>query len=293
MEKVREKSTYLVWTVWICVGILVIAIGVLAFLEARSAQKQRSMEDTQPAAPRPAETETTLPAETEPTLPILDLPENPYGPEDFGYRGRYLTCTAGPCMLGIDVSAWQEEINWPLVKAAGMDFAMIRLAWRGSSEGGIFADERAVENYTGAKAAGVQVGGYFFSQAITPEEAVEEAEFLLDMIGGWEFDLPIVFDWEFAGGPRTDGMDARAITDCAKAFCQTIETAGYDAMIYFNPHMAYYQIYLEELKQYDFWLAMWETDMEFPYKVNMWQYTDQGSVPGIEGSVDLDIYFFE
>ena len=292
MEQTRQKSTYLLWAVWICAAILLATVGLLIYLEVQSA-RMAALEENAPPQTQPAvtEPEITEPVVTEPTLPILDLPENPYGPEDFGYRGRYLTCNAGSCMLGIDVSAWQEEINWTLVKAVGMDFAMIRLAWRGSSEGRIEADSCAVANYEGAKAAGVKVGGYFFSQAITPEEAVEEAEFLLEIIDGWEMDLPIVYDWEFAGGPRTDGMDARAITDCAKAFCQTIEAAGYDAMVYFNPHMAYYDIYLEELKEYDFWLAMWDADMVFPYQVDMWQYTDQGSVAGIEGNVDLDIYF--
>lgn len=291
MEKTPEKSTYLKWTVWICAGVLVLAVGLLAFLEVAAAQKRKSMQDPQSAEPQTSETEITQPENTEETLPILDLPENPYGTGDFINEGGYLTCTAGKSMRGVDVSAWQEEIDWPQVKEAGIEFAMIRLAWRGSSEGGIFADQQAVRNYEGAKAAGVQVGGYFFSQAITPEEAVEEAEYLLAMIEGWEFDLPIVYDWEFAGGPRTDGMDARGITECAKAFCSTIVEAGYQPMIYFNPHMAYYQIYLEELEEYGFWLAMWKEEMDFPYKVNMWQYTDQGFVPGIEGNVDLDIYF--
>lgn len=291
MEKTREKRIYLKWAVWICAGVLALALGALVFLEVAAARKQRSMAQTEPTQPETSETESTQPEQTEPTLPVLNIPKGPYGPEDFGYQEQYRICTAGPCLVGIDVSAWQEDIDWPQVKAAGIEFAMIRLAWRGSSEGGIFIDQRAIENYEGAKAAGLQVGGYFFSQAITPEEAVEEAQFLLAMIEGWEFDLPIVFDWEFAGGPRTDGMEARDITECAKAFCRTIEEAGYDAMLYFNPHMAYHQIYLEELEEYGFWLAMWKEEMDFPYKVDMWQYTDQGSVPGIEGNVDLDIYF--
>lgn len=298
-QKTRNQRVWLVIGVWVAAVALVVAIGVLVFLEiysarARQAQQNAALSESVADSVQMEPAEEAVPEQTEETtayIPESVLPLNPYTGEDFGYRGRYLTCTTGPCLLGIDVSFWQGDINWSLVKAAGMEFAMIRLAWRGSDEGHIEADSYAAINYEGAKQAGVQLGGYFFSQAITPEEAVEEAEFVLEMIKDWKFEMPIVFDWEFAGGARTVGMDARAITDCAKAFCQTIEDAGYDAMIYFNPDAAENNLYLEELKDYGFWLAMWDTEMDFPYRVNMWQYTDSGSVPGIYGNVDLDIYF--
>lgn len=290
MKNTQDISKKLKWTLWLCVGVLILALGLLAALELHGAKKRSSLEQTQPTESQSEETQATQPEQTEPTLPVLDIPKSPYGPEDFGFQEQYRVCTAGPCMVGIDVSAWQENVDWTQVKEAGIEFVMIRLAWRGSSEGGIFEDQLAAEHYEGAKAAGLKVGGYFFSQAITPQEAVEEAEFLLSMVEDWQIDLPLAFDWEFAGGPRTDGMDAQGITDCAKAFCQTIEAAGFDSMIYFNPHMAYYQIDLETLEEYGLWLAMWDSEMTFPYKVNMWQYTDQGSVPGIAGNVDLDLY---
>ena len=135
------------------------------------------------------------------------------------------------------------------------------------------------------------VGAYFFSQAVTPEEAVEEAQFILDMIQDWKLDMPIVFDWEDAGGTRPVGMDPRTLTDCAKAFCQTIEDAGYEAMVYTNWNQAFYDYYLEELTDYGLWLAMYEAEMVFPYKIDMWQYSCTGSVPGINGDVDLNIFF--
>ena len=291
MEHSRNRRKYLAVTAWICAGILFLSLCALVVLELGAVKQRWEAQHQEDPEIQPSSSVATEPIITEPTLPILDLPANPYGPEDFGSIGPYRALKAGKCMLGIDVSAWQEEIQWPMVKAAGMEFAMIRMAWRGSSEGKISADNRAVENYYGTKAAGILVGGYFFSQAITPEEAVEEAEFLLDMIDGWELDMPIVYDWEFAGGPRTDGMDYDAITACALAFCETVEAAGYPVMVYFNPHMAYYQIDLEALEKYGFWLAMWSEEMTFPYKVDMWQYTDRGSVAGIETDVDLDIYF--
>ncbi len=237
--------------------------------------------------PQPTEQMAAAPA---PTEPLLDLELSTLTPADFAYRGQYRTCTAVPCKIGIDVSAWQNEINWTLVGDVGMEFAMIRMAWRGNTEGSIQEDAYARANYQGAKEAGLEVGAYFFSQAITPEEAVEEAEFLLEMIQDWQIDMPIVFDWERSGN-RTADTDARTVTDCAKAFCQTIEEAGYEAMVYFNLRQAYHEMYLEELDQYGFWLAQYNEEITFPYAIDMWQYTSSGSVLGVNTSVDLNLWF--
>lgn len=287
-QKTKKKASPLVWATWICAAVCLALVITLAVMILNQTPYQADRE-TEPTPP-PTEEETQAPTEAGFAYPILDLPENPYTEEDFDYEGRFLTCTAGPCLLGVDVSYWQYDITWPLVKAAGMDFAMIRLAWRGSTEGGIEEDSYARINYQGAKDAGLMVGGYFFSQATTPEEAVEEAEFVLEMAKDMEFDMPIVYDWEQTGG-RTAGMDKRTLTDCAKAFCQTIEEGGLEAMIYFNVQYAIRGMYLEELTDYQFWLAMYDSRMDFPYKIDMWQHTDHGSVPGIEGDVDLNIYF--
>ena len=286
MEKTRNNRKKLMLAVWVCVALLLVAVAAAMALEIRESRKPEAQLQSDFVPETSEQQEESQTGKTG-----WDLPKNPYGPEDFSYEGDYLVCHAGESRIGVDVSAWQEEIDWGQVKEAGIDFAMIRFAWRGNTEGGIYEDERARENYAGAKEAGLQVGGYFFSQAITPEEAVEEAEFLLKMIAEWELEMPIVYDWEFAGGPRTDGMDNEAITACALAFCQTIEAAGYEAMVYFNPRMAYYEINLEALKAYGLWLAMWDTEMTFPYKVDMWQYTDSGEVPGINTPVDMNILF--
>lgn len=287
-QKTKKKTTPLTWATWIAAIVclsLVIALAVM-ILNNTPTLPEKDLESTQPSTEAPTE-EPTDPGFV---YPELNLPANPYTEEDFDYEDRFLTCTAGPCLLGVDVSSWQYDITWPLVKAAGIDFAMIRLAWRGSTEGGMDEDSYARINYQGAKDAGLKVGGYFFSQALTVEEAVEEAEFILEMAKDMEFDMPIVFDWEQTGG-RTANMDPRTLTDCAKAFCQTIEEGGLEAMVYFNVYFACNEIYLEELTDYQFWLAMYNSKMDFPYKIDMWQHTDHGSVPGIEGAVDLNIYF--
>lgn len=220
------------------------------------------------------------------------LVENPLGPEDFVYEGDYLTCLSTEAVLGIDVSVWQGEIDWTQVKGAGVEFAMIRLGYRSMREGIVQEDSCARANYTGAKAAGIPVGAYFFSQAVTPEEAQEEAEFVLEMIRDWDVKMPVVYDWEHTGtDTRTANVDARTVTDCAKAFCQTLEKAGYQAMVYFNTYQAENSIYLEELTEYPFWLAQYGQMLQYPYRVAMWQYTDQGKVPGIKEKVDMNLYF--
>ncbi len=232
--------------------------------------------------------ETTVPN----TLP--PPPENPYGPSDFAYEGDYLTCLAGQSVLGIDVSYWQGDIDWQQVKQAGVEFVMLRLGWRGSEQGLIFPDDNVEKNYQGATEAGLRVGGYFFSQAITVEEACEEAQFVLELVDGWQLDMPIVFDWEFLGeDARTAEMTPRLLTECTKAFCGEIREAGYQSMVYFNPMLADSYLYIEELVEYPFWLAMYDHPMDYPYQIDMWQYTASGSVPGIEGDVDLNLYFPE
>lgn len=233
------------------------------------------------------------PAESAPTQTTLEKPaENVFTPSDFGYEGEYLTCLTAPCVRGIDVSSYQKEVDWEQVKAAGFEFAMIRVGYRGYAGGQLRPDKLAQQHYDGAKAAGLKIGCYFFSQAVSVEEAIEEANYTMEIIQGWELDMPTVYDWEcLEEDYRTANVDTRTLTDCAKAFCDTVETAGYDSMVYFNPHQSRKQIYLEELTDYGFWLAMYSGEMDYPYKVDMWQYTNKGSVPGISGNVDINLFF--
>lgn len=235
------------------------------------------------------------PAVTEPTTePTLPPPEaNPYGPTDFQYDGWYLTCTAGESVLGIDVSKHQQEIDWNAVADAGIEFVMIRAGNRGLQTGELFTDPYALANYQGAKDAGLKVGVYLFSQALTVAEAEEEARFLLNIIDGWELDMPVVFDWEIAEDGRTAAMDKRTLTDCTIAFCEIIKAEGYTPMIYFNRSQGNRLLHLEELTQYGFWLALYNDRMTYPYKIDMWQYTCEGRVPGIEGDVDINLWFPE
>lgn len=228
---------------------------------------------------------------TEPTLP--PPPPNPYGDLDFQYDGRFLKLIEGESIAGIDVSRWQYDIDWEAVADAGAEFAIIRIGYRGSESGKINADKYAQANLEGAAAAGLDIGVYFFSQALTREEAEEEAYYVLDIIKDHDITMPVVFDWERVRDEksRSQNMDRRTLTDCAKTFLETVEMAGYNAMVYFNAHQSRNLYYLAELKQYDFWLASYTDRMDFPYKVDMWQYTDTGKIPGIETDCDFNVYF--
>lgn len=220
------------------------------------------------------------------------LTANPYGPDDFTTVEGFVTCTAGPTRRGIDVSQYQGDIDWDRVRAEGFDFAFIRIGYRGYSVGDIFPDERARENLAGARAAGFDVGVYFYAQAISVEEAREEARWCLDFLAGEALDLPVVYDWEYVSpSARTGGMDRATLTECVKTFCQTLQNAGYQPMVYFNSHVSRDLLDLEALQEYPFWLAQYKDQLDYPHQIDFWQYTETGSVPGIEGDVDIDLMF--
>lgn len=245
--------------------------------------------DLSPPVVMPEETE---PEETmEPTIPPE---ENPYSRKDFQYdKNNYLYCLRQDSYKGVDVSAFQGDINWAKVKASGIDFAIIRLGYRGYGKAGrMVVDEYAEDNLKEAKEAGLSIGAYFFSQALNIKEVDEEIDFMLEILGDHELDLPIILDWEIPGAenPRTKNMDARTLTEIQRYFCETMTEKGFDPMIYFNWHQSEHMLYLSELEDYPFWLALYQDRMTYPWKVEMWQYTDQGRVPGIDGNVDLNVY---
>lgn len=225
------------------------------------------------------------------TRPHPVLTPNPFTPEDFYYDGDFLACSAAETVMGIDVSHHQKEIDWQQVKAAGVEFVMVRLGNRGIGDGKLYIDSYAVSNLRGAREAGLKVGAYFYSQALNLEEAREEANLALEILDGFQLDMPLVYDWEQES--RTENMDARTLTDCTLAFCEVVESAGYEPMVYFNSFQAQELLILEELTQYPWWLAMYDITSEFPYKVDMWQYTCTGSIPGIAGNVDINLLLQE
>ncbi len=191
---------------------------------------------------------------------------------------------------GIDVSSYQKTIDWNTVKASGIEFAIIRLGYRGTTEGGLFEDPYFEENYRGASGSGLPVGVYFFSQALTPEEAIEEAEYLLRILDGRELQLPVVFDWEYVSdNARTANIDSETLSSCAEAFCKTVENVGYSSMVYFNLYTSYLIYDMDSFGEESIWLAQFSDQPSYYYHYEMWQYSCTGTVPGIETEVDLNI----
>ncbi len=209
-------------------------------------------------------------------------------------RIHYYPETGPGALTGIDVSTHQGAIDWEKVAADGIDFAMIRLGFRGYGESGVLKlDDRFEENLTGAKAAGLKVGVYFFSQAITVEEGLEEAKLVLDTLQGRELDFPVVFDQEeiYEADARTDNLDPSTASDIAVAFCDAVKDGGYNPMIYANTRWFVSQMDFSRLDGYSKWLAQYYRTPFFPYQFQIWQYTSSGSVDGIQGNVDLNLCF--
>ena len=175
-----------------------------------------------------------------------------------------------------------------------MDFAIIRLGYRGYTQGAIQTDSCFFQNIQGALDAGLDVGVYFFSQAITPEEARQEADYTLSLLESYPITCPVVYDWEpitFAEGARTDQLEHEVLTQCAAAFCQRVAQAGYTPAVYFNQEMGYFSFDLKELSPFQFWLAEYDSYPSFYYGFTLWQYTHEGRVDGIQTPVDWNLDF--
>jgi len=197
-------------------------------------------------------------------------------------------------LLGIDVSEHQRYIDWEKVAQSGVKFAFVRVGYRGYTQGGLYTDPWFRTNIDGAHDAGLDVGVYFLSQAVNVAEAIKEAKYVLEVIDGYDVSLGVMYDWEKQEGveeARTNEVDPSIVGDCGIAFCETIRNAGYDAGIYFNRQLGYYSFNLTRLKDFKFWLADPGDYQKFYYAVDVWQYSDKGEVPGIDGDVDLDMMF--
>lgn len=195
---------------------------------------------------------------------------------------------------GIDVSSYSGNIDWKKVKESGIDFAMIRVGGRGYGETGeMYTDERALEYINGAKSEGIKVGAYFFSQAITTEEAVEEADYVKTVLGDIKLDYPVAYDWEIIkdDDARTDSVSANQATECARAFCDRIKELGYTPILYSPSRELYFKYDLSRLADIDIWYCEYANAPTFYYEFSMWQYSATGTIDGIEGAVDLNICF--
>lgn len=317
-------KTFIIWSEFILILMLIIAILVTTLYQRRllrdtalELSKQQAalteelarltdsvehMEQFQESLVRSSADETILTYDdtgAEVHIPILaDVPRHSYDwtclQDKDGFK-NYIVNNEVVSWRGIDVSSFQGEIDWQKVKAAGVDFAMIRLGYRGYGTGQILLDDYFDANMRGAIDAGIDVGVYFFSQAITEEEAVEEANFVLEHIRDYDVTYPVAYDLELIphDTARTDTLTGRQITDHAIAFCDTVKNAGYKTSVYANRRFLVLKLDLSRLTAYDTWYAAYVSYPDYPYDFKMWQFTDSGSVDGIEGDVDINISFID
>ena len=201
---------------------------------------------------------------------------------------------------GIDVSEFNHSINWALVKRSGVEFAMIRVGYRGyGTEGNFKEDANFRINIESAKKAGVPVGIYFVTQATNRNEAIEEANWVINKLKGYSIDYPVAIDIERSAKPnglgRADGLDKNTRTYLAKTFCQTIQSAGYTPLVYTNVDWATNKLDMSQLSAYDTWIASYKQNIQsgpsYNGKYAIWQHTSSGKIDGILGNVDLNICY--
>ena len=217
-------------------------------------------------------------------MKYLNRDNNYYSYEDDKYYSEF----------GIDISEHQGEIDFKKVKDAGVKYVILRIGFRGATQGLLYEDTMFKEYYEGAKKEDLKIGIYFFSQAINKQEAIEEAEYVLKLVKDLSFDLPIAFDYEdMPGGSRIDHLNREERTENAIAFLERIKRNNYPCMLYSNMYWLNTFYNLEELSEYDIWFAQYNYYPEYNHHFIIWQYSEEGSIDGIDEPVDLNIMFIK
>ncbi len=197
--------------------------------------------------------------------------------------------------LGADLSKYNGDVDFHALKESGIEFVMLRLGARGYGSGQIMLDEKFDEYMNKASEAGLEIGVYFFSQAITAEEAVEESNFIIQTLTGRNITYPVAFDMEYVQNDkaRVEILSKEEKTAVARAFLENIKAAGYKPMIYGTKEWLIKEINLTKLTEYDIWLSQQKDIPDYPYKFQMWEYTTEGEIAGVDGDVDLNICFVD
>ena len=194
---------------------------------------------------------------------------------------------------GIDVSAHQGEIDWAKVAKSNVDFAMIRAVYRGYESGKLLEDNQFRTNIEEAHAKGIKIGAYIFTQAINKQEVDEELSKLNGLLGTYALDYPVAIDIEDLTGSteRIEALSKVELTELIRYYCDKLEESGYTPMLYLNIDSALNMLDLSRFEDIKKWFAVYDTNFYYPYAYQMWQYKDTGKVDGIDGNVDLNLYF--
>lgn len=215
--------------------------------------------------------------------------------EDNAGLKRYMENGRKISYVGADISKHTGKIHFPSLKAAGIDYVMIRLGSRGYSSGQIALDENFKENIDGALEAGLDVGIYFYSQAISQDEAVQEANFVVQNLEPYrgKVKYPVAFNMGFVSNDesRIEGLGREDKTNVTISFVEAVKAAGYVPMIYGDKEWLIKEVDLTKLQDYDIWLSQEEDIPDYPYRYAMWQYDTNGILNGIDGGADLNVCF--
>lgn len=197
--------------------------------------------------------------------------------------------------VGTDISKLQDYVDFVKVKKAGIQYVMLRVGARGYGSGQLILDDYFADNLKRATDAGLEVGVYFSSQAITKEEAIEEANMVIENLGDYKISYPVAFDMELIENDtaRTDSLSRSERTEITRAFLDAIRAAGYKTMIYGNKEWLMKEIDMSKLTEYDVWLSQQKDIPDYPYQFTMWQYSLEGSVDGIAGYANMNISFID
>lgn len=231
------------------------------------------------------------------TIPFYNIPKCTYEPDDFSDNKGVIAYEGGDSYVGINVNQQQGEIDWSQVAGSGVDFVLIRVGYRMYGTGRIVEDERFEANIQGALEAGLPVGVYFYSKAISTTEAEEEANFVLDKIRTYTVTYPVFFYWRYdlkddgslMEESRVTGCNGDQITSFAEAFCAQVTLTGRTAGFFCDKTMGYERLDLSRLSAYDMWYTEFRAAPSFYYDFKMWQYTDEGTVPGISQQVPITL----
>lgn len=222
---------------------------------------------------------------------------NPYNTENFridnGFMAYFDENGEKISHLGCDLSYHNKNVNFDELASSGCEFVMMRCGYRGYSAGGLAKDEKFEQYASEAERVGLKIGVYFFTQALTVEEAEEEAEYTLRLIEDHKISYPVAFDTEYiddeSARSNVTEISDELRTEIITTFCEKIKAAGYYPMVYASENWIRRYMNIEQLRQYDFWAPQYLDENDFLFDFTIWQYTDKGSIPGVTGDVDLDI----
>lgn len=226
-----------------------------------------------------------------------EVPRNSYIPQNFviedGFMAYYDENGEKISHMGIDLSYHNDKVNWEKLADSPIEFVMLRCGFRGYTEGGLVEDEKFKEYAAKANEYGLDLGVYFFTQAITEKEAIAEADYVIKLIEDYDISYPVAFDTEYVDGEdvRTNiaELTPEELSDICIAFCERIKEAGYYPMIYASENWFRRRLDTRKIAEYDFWAPQYLDENDFLYDFTIWQYTETGNAPGVEGDCDLNI----